>query len=451
MNLCFINIILCHLLCDNMLYELAEEAKREVSKYSDDYEIFLDSSELLQLDSQKTDLNFAKEEINLGIGVRVIKDGKVGFAFTSDMGEIAKTCENAYLNSKLNSADENFSFAEVEKLPKINGTFDKKFRDLDLDELTDSLKSILNCIEDNGCQTTSGGFSAAEGEVLIVNSNGVEAYDKSTGFALGVSINALKDGDLATAYDSTSSCLYDLDGIKLAEDLCDLAKSSLGGQHIETADKDVILDYHAVTGLLSTFMSGFSSENVQRGRSRLAGKIGDKIVTEGLSIFDDGTYDGGLNSGVTDDEGTASRRTTLVQDGVLKGYLYDIYNANKDGVKSTSNGFRGSYAGTPSVSGSNIIFDFKEHALESEINDAFLVTDVLGAHTANPITGDFSVEASNSFLIEKGDKKPIKKAMISGNIYDLLGDAVAVGDEVKQRGSFIVPKLLLHDVRVVGN
>ena len=89
--------------------------------------------------------------------------------------------------------------------------------------------------------------------------------------------------------------------------------------------------------------------------------------------------------------------------------------------------------------------------MEDEINDAFLVTDVLGAHTANPITGDFSVEASNSFLIDKGVKKPIKKAMISGNIYDLLSDAVAVGEETKQRGSFIVPKLLLHDVRVVGN
>ena len=438
-------------MCDNMLYELAEEAKREISKYSDDYEIYLENSELLQLDSQKTDLNFAKEEISLGIGIRVIKDGAVGFAFTSDMGEIAKTCENAYLNSKLNSKDENFSFSEVEKLPKVNGTFDKKFREIDLDELTSSLKSVLNCIEDNGCQTTSGGFSAAEGEVLIVNSNGVEAYDKSTGFALGVSINAIKEGDLATAYDSVSSCLYDLDGIKLAEDLCELAKSSLGGEHVETSDKDVILDYHAVTGLLSTFMSGFSADNVQRGRSRLAGKIGEKIVTENLSIFDDGTVEGGLNSGVTDDEGTASRRTSLVEDGVLKGYLYDIYTANKDGVKSTSNGFRGSYAGTPSVSGSNIIFDFKDRVLEEEISDAFLVTDVLGAHTANPITGDFSVEASNSFLISNGEKKPIKKAMISGNIYDLLGDAVAVGDEVKQRGSFIIPKLLLHDLRVVGN
>ena len=430
---------------------MAEEAKREISKYSDDYEIYLENSELLQLDSQKTDLNFAKEEISLGIGIRVIKDGAVGFAFTSDMSEIAKTCENAYLNSKLNSKDENFSFAEVEKLPNIKGTFDKKYKELDLDELTSSLKSVLSCIEDNGCQTTSGGFSAAEGEVLIVNSNGVEAYDKSTGFALGVSINALKDGDLATAYDSVSSCLYDLDGIKLADDLCDLAKSSLGGEHIETSNKDVVLDYHAVTGLLSTFMSGFSADNVQRGRSRLVDKIGEKIVTENLSIFDDGTVEGGLNSGVTDDEGTASRRTSLVEDGVLKGYLYDIYTANKDGVKSTSNGFRGSYVGTPSVSGSNIIFDFKDRVLEEEINDAFLVTDILGAHTANPITGDFSVEASNSFLLNNGDRKPIKKAMISGNIYDLLGDAMAVGDEIKQRGSFIVPRLLLHDVRVIGN
>lgn len=434
-----------------MLFELADEAKREISKYCDDYEIYLENTELLQLDSQKTDLNFAKEDISLGIGIRVIKDGSVGFAFTSDMDEIAKTCENAYLNSKLNSKDENFSFAEVEKLPNIKGTFDKKFRNLDLDELTGSLKDVLNCIDDNGCQTTSGGFSAAEGEVLIVNSNGVESYDKSTGFALGVSINAVKDGDLATAYDSVSSCVYDLDGIKLAEDLCNLAKSSLGGEHIETTNKDVILDYHAVTGLLSTFMSGFSADNIQRGRSRLAGKIGENIVTENLSIFDDGTIEGGLNSAVCDDEGTASKRTTLVEDGVLKAYLYDIYTANKDGVKSSSNGFRGSFAGTPSVSGSNILFDFKNNLKLDEINDAFIATDLLGAHTANPITGDFSVEASNSFLLKNGEKKPIKKAMISGNIYDLLGDAVAVGDEIKQRGSFIVPKILLRNVRVVGN
>ena len=167
-------------MCDNMLYELAEEAKREISKYSDNYEIYLENTELLQLDSQKTDLNFAKEDISLGIGIRVIKDGSVGFAFTSDMGEIAKTCENAYLNSKLNSKDENFSFAQMEKLPKITGTFDKKFQEIDLNELTSSLKAVLNCIEDNGCQTTSGGFSAAEGEEALRLSS--EEVEKVGGF-----------------------------------------------------------------------------------------------------------------------------------------------------------------------------------------------------------------------------------------------------------------------------
>ena len=82
-----------------MLYEYAEEAKREISKYSDEYEIYLDNIELLQLDSQKTDLNFAKEEINLGIGVRVIKDGSVGFAFTSDMRFNKYIKKKNYLNN----------------------------------------------------------------------------------------------------------------------------------------------------------------------------------------------------------------------------------------------------------------------------------------------------------------------------------------------------------------
>lgn len=434
-----------------MLYEYAEEAKKEISKYSDDFEIYLEQSDLLQLDSQKTDLNFAKEEYNIGLGIRIIKDGAVGFAYTSDMNEIAKVAEDAYNNSKLNAVDENFSFAHVEKLPKVKGIFDKKFRQLDLSELTDNLKAVLNCVEDNGCQPTSGGFSAGEGETLIVNSNGVEAFDKSTGFAIGVSINAVDGNELTTAYDSISSCNYDFDGIKLAEDVCNLAKSSLGGKHIETSDRDVVLDYHAAASLLSTFLSGFNADNVQRGRSRLAGQIGEKIITENLSIYDDATIEAGLNSAVADDEGTASKRTVLVEDGILKGYLYDIYTANKDDVLSTSNGYRGSYAGTPSVSSSNLLFDFKENCEIEDINDGFLVTDVLGAHTANPITGDFSVEASNSFLLNNGDKKPIKKAMISGNIYDLLNSAEAVGSEIKQRGSFIIPKVLFKNLRVVGN
>ncbi|MDO5850388.1 MAG: TldD/PmbA family protein [Methanobacteriaceae archaeon] len=452
-----------------MLFELAEKAQKEVSKYCDDYEIYIDKLDLLQLDTQKSDLNFAKEENTLGLGIRVIKDGKIGFAFTSDMDKIDKTAKTAFENSKLNEKDENFAFALEEKLPKIDGCFDKKFRDLELEEITSSMKDFLAIVEDEGCQATSGGFSAAEGETLIINSNGVSAYDKSTGFGLGISVNAEANGEISTAYDSVSSCLFDLDSDKLALDVCKLAKNSLNGENIETADMDVIFDYHAAVGLLSTFLSGFSADSVQRGRSILADKIGQEIVSQNLSIYDDGTYKGGLNSGVSDGEGTASKRTTLVENGVLKNFLYDIYTANKanslnntpvdanncdidiDVIKSTANGFRSSYSGTPSVSSSNIIFDFKEKSQITDIKNGFIATDVLGAHTANPFSGDFSVEVNNGFKIINGEiGKGVKKAMISGNIYEILSDCEAIG-EIKQRGSFIIPKLLVHNLRVIGN
>lgn len=442
-----------------MLFELAEQAKKEVSKYCDNYEIYVDKLELLQLDSQKSDLNFAKEEDTLGLGIRVINDGKVGFAFTSDMDKIPRIAEMAFENSKLNEKDENFAFAEEEKLPKIENTFDKRFKELELEELTSSMKDFLAIVDDEGCKATSGGFSAAEGENLILNSNGVSAYDKSTGFAIGISVNAESNGEISTSYDSVSSCLYDLDSDKLALDVCKLAKDSLNGEFIETADMDVIFDYHAATGLLSTFLSGFSADSVQRGRSLLADKLGEIIVSDKLSIYDDGTYAGGLNSGVCDGEGTASKRTTLVENGVLKNFLYDIYTANKansldseNSIKSTSNGFRSSYAGTPSVSASNVIFDFKEKSEVDEIKNGFIATDVLGAHTANQFSGDFSVEVNNGFKITDGEvTKPVKKAMISGNIYSLLSNCEAIGDETKQRGSFILPKILVHDLRVIGN
>lgn len=435
-----------------MLYELAEIAKKEIAKYSDDYEVYLENTNVLQLDAQKSDLNFAKNEASLGLGIRVIKDGKIGFAYTSDMDKISETAEKAVSNSKLNSVDENFGFAEVEDLPKIKGTFDKKFQDLELDELTETMKSVLATVSENGCEATSGGFSSAEGETLIINSNGVSAYDKSTGFGIGVSINAEKDGELATAYDSDSSCMYNLDGVKVAENVCELAINSLGSKHIETDDKEVVLDYHGAVGLLSTFLSGFNADNVQRGRSILGNKLNEKILSENLSIYDDGTYEGGLGSGVCDGEGTASKRTNLVENGILKSFIYDIYTANKGGVSSTANGFRGSFGGTPSVGSSNIIFDFKERTDISEIKNGFFATDVLGAHTANPISGDFSVEANNAFLIENGEiTTPVKKAMISGNIYEVLANCEAVGKETKQKASFVLPRILLHDLRVVGN
>lgn len=434
-----------------MLYDEAKDIELEVAKIAEEYEIYVSQSNEIELDSKKDELNFAKDEISKGVGIRVIKDHKIGFAYTSDLSKIKKTTKQALLNTKLNKVDEDFSFAMPEKSVKVNGIYDEKIDDLNQDEYIEFLKNIIQNAEQTDCEVTSAGFSATKGENVILNSNGVSQYNKGTLFAAGLSVKVTKGEDISTSYDSIMSRQFDSNGEELSHDVCKKALDSLGGTQIETDDYDVILDYHAATGLLSTFISAFSGENVLRGRSILKGKQGEQITTENLSIINDSTLDEGLLSCRCDSEGTISKKTNLVQNGYLESFLYDIYSAKKSNEESTSNGYRGGFSDTPSVSPSNLIFDFKDPVDICDIQKGVFVSSVLGAHTANPITGDFSVEASNVFKIEKGQiTSPVKKAMISGNIFELLRTAQKIDSAKKQYGPYIIPQILVHQLRVIG-
>ena len=434
-----------------MIYEIADKAQKAVKNSCDAYEIYIEESKSIELDSRKEELNFAKEEIDCGVGIRVIKDNKVGFAFTSDMNKIEEAAMQSIENTKLNKVDENYAFAEVEKVPEIKKVYDKKFNDLSLDESIEFLKNTIDTTIDQGCDITGSGFSASEGRSLIINSNGVSIEDEGTGFGIGLSVTIQKDGQIATAYNSQSSRFFDLDGEKLAIEVCNLAKSSLDTKPIDTNDYDVVLDYYAATGLLQIFISAFNGENVMRGRSILKDKMGMEIANPNLTIVDNPLLENGMCTSKCDGEGSVSEKTELVKDGVLNSFIYDIYTANKQGVKTTSNGLRGSYLTTPMISPTNVEFKFDEMKDLSEIDKGVLTTSVLGAHTANPISGDFSVEASNAFKIENGElTDPINKAMISGNIFEIMKKVEGLKSEIKQYGQFIIPKLLVHDLRVVG-
>lgn len=434
-----------------MIYEIAETAQNEVKSICDSYEIYVDESRSIELDSRKEELNFAKEEIDCGVGIRVIKSNKIGFAFTSDLTKIAETARQAVENTKLNKIDENYAFSEVEKVKDVKKVYDNKFRDLSLDESVEFLRNVISTASDSGCEVTGSGFSASEGRSLLLNSNGVSIEDVGTGFGIGLSVTIQNEGEIATAYNSESSRFFDIDGEKLANEVCDLAKSSLNTKPVETNDYDVVLDYYAATGLLQTFLSAFNGENVSRGRSILRDKLNTQIVNPSLTITDNPLLEKGMYTSKCDGEGTVSRKTDLISKGVLNSFLYDIYTANKEGYETTSNGLRGSYLSTPMISPTNLEFKFSELKDISEISKGVLTTSVLGAHTANPISGDFSVEASNAFKIENGElSDPINKAMISGNIFEIMKNVEGINSEIKQYGSFIIPKLLVHDLRVVG-
>lgn len=434
-----------------MIYEIAQDVEKTLKNKCDAYEIYIDETKAIELDSLKDELNFAKEEIELGLSIRVIKDNKQGFAFTSNMNNLSETALKAIENAKLTKMDENYAFAEVEKVRDVKKVYDTKFDDLNVDESVKFLKDTIDVAKDSGCEVTGAGFSASGGRSLIVNSNGVSIENEGTGFGLSLSVIMQNDGQIATAYNSQTSRFFDMNGEKLANEVCDLAKRSLDTKPVETGDYDVVLDYYAAVGLLQTFINAFDGENVRRGRSILNGKLGEEIANPALSITDNPLLEKGMYTSKCDDEGSVSQKTELIKDGKLNSFIYDIYTANCEGIKTTSNGLRGSYLTTPMISPTNLEFEFSEMKDLSEIDNGVLTTSVLGAHTANPISGDFSVEASNAFKIKNGELiEPINKAMVSGNIFEIMKSVEGLKSEIKQYGSYIIPKLLVHNLRVVG-
>ncbi|MDV0446550.1 Metalloprotease PmbA [Methanosarcinaceae archaeon Ag5] len=201
----------------------------------------------------------------------------------------------------------------------------------------------------------------------------------------------------------------------------------------------------------NTFALSIDADNVQKERSGLAGKLNEKIGTDDLSIIDDGTLAGGFASSPFDDEGTPTRRTNVIENGYLKSYLYDSYTAGKDNVKSTGNGYRNSYSSIPSVDISNLVVKYPQGDVVGDTKRGIYVHTVIGAHTANEISGDFSVEGRNAYWVEDGEiKAPIKSVMISGNIYDMLSKIDGAGPVIRKVGNIVTPAIRISEMSVTG-
>lgn len=433
------------------MIHLAEEILDLALKSSHDAEVYIEKEKNIDIDIQNNEVKYAKEEYTYGIGIRVIIDGKMGFSYTSNTDKVKETIKNAIFNAKSNIEDQNFDFAEKSSYSPVKGVYDKTIESMAVEDSIEFAKTMIGVAEEEKCEPTSGGFQAGCLQNLILNSNGLECEDKLSSFSGFIALNAEENGSLSTAYEGESSRSFDINPEWIAYKASDIAKRSLNGKTIETKDMQVVLDHRAASGLLGSFINAFNADNVQRGRSVYAEQMDKQVISESLTIYDDGTYEGGLNSSLSDGEGTKSQKTILIKDGILKNFIYDIYTSKKGNTKSTGNGMRSNFADMPAVGPSNLIVEFNNLMDVSDIKEGIIVTDVLGAHTANPISGDFSVEANNAFKIDNGEVgEGVKKAMISGNIYKIMKNASGIG-QIRQMGPFIIPRILASKLRVVGS
>ncbi len=392
-------------------------------------DILLSKSESTSADLDGDSLDSVEENKDFGIGVRVLKDKKVGFAYSSEESEkvIFKAMENLV-------PDEYTDFPNPENnYPNPDGVYCKDVLNIDEKELIDDLIIMKSILVENNITITGGGIAKSYEYSRIINSKGLDVEEEFTYYS--ASISGIKDGE--TAHDHlTKTCKFDVENIvDNVKEFLTLAKS------IKTEyEGNIVLAPRALNSLLGyTLIPSFNAENIQRNRSVLAGKIGEMIFGENLTIVDDGTLDNAVYSAKVDGEGTPTKRTVLVDNGVLENYLYDIKRANIEGKESTGNGMR-AYNSLPSVSVSNFIIEPVEKI--DNLDEYLYINGLIGCHTSNPITGDFSVEIVNSYIVKNGEKIPVKKGMLSGNMFETLKSATPLNN-VEQRGKLVSPPLLI--------
>jgi PmbA protein len=228
----------------------------------------------------------------------------------------------------------------------------------------------------------------------------------------------------------------------------------LGARSIDTVRCNVLLENIVVCELLEVLANSFLLDNIEKGKSMLKGKIGNKIASNSVNIWDNGLLPKGWATAPFDAEGTPTQETALVIDGICQGHLSDVYWGRRTGAGTTGNAVRSSYMNLPTIGITNIYMEGKGPKLEDLISDmgnGLFVTELLGVHTANPVTGDFSLGAAG-FMVEGGEVSyPVRGMAISGNLGDLLLKVEKVGGDLRFIGSVGAPSIVLRDIEVSGS
>ena len=203
--------------------------------------------------------------------------------------------------------------------------------------------------------------------------------------------------------------------------------------------------------MLEHIFEGVNGDSVYRGASFLAGKLGEQIAGSNVTIIDDGTMVGGFGTAPFDGEGIPTRRTVVIENGILKSYLLNTYTAKKLKLETTANASRG-LAGTPGISPGNYFLQpgtKTPQQIISEIKDGLYVTEFLG-HGANLVTGDYSRGASGLWIVNGELAYPVEEITVAGNLKEMFKNISEIGTDLEFRGSVAAPTIRIDGLTVGG-
>ncbi len=411
-----------------------DKAEQYLNSHADEWELFFSRSHTKSSSIEKGKIKNISQSSDENFAVRVIVDGKVGFASTSSSSKLVDACEHAIELSRISG--ENLKDLPLGKSNNVEGIYDKRVAEVDSSWIQEAVESMVNACEVNPAQ---GKVEVSEKEIGIINSSGTDLNGKGTG--CGAFLEAVVED--SSGFEMGQSRQLDVDFAEVGRTASELASSSLKAEKIGKVTTDVVLSPVAVSQLLFfTLFPAFSAENIAKGRSLLAGRTGEDFGD--FTLIDDGTLPYGLMTASFDDEGIDSQKKVIFDEGTFTNIISDFRYSQVLDVEPTGNGFREG-ASYPATSPSNIVLDFKDKSNNVK-EDAFVVNSFIGAHTSNPVSGDFSLECQNSFFQER----PVRSAMLYGNIYELLTKITALGKGVRQVDNMVTPSVRFSDLVISG-
>lgn len=403
-----------------------------------------------------------EESGSKAIGVRVFFGKRAASTYSSDFSRegLDRMVKSALQLAKITSEDPNAGIPEASDLGAIPDDLDLYHPDVyslpgeqRIDYARRAEKTALDY--DPRIKNSDGGsFDAATGHKVLANSHGfVGEYRRSYCSVAAVPIAQADDGAMQRDY--WFSVARNLSRLESPEHVGKIAAQRtlrrLGARKVKTAQVPVVFDPLVAASVLEHIFEGVNGDSVYRGASFLAGKLGQKIAGDNVNVIDDGTIPGGFGTSPFDGEGVPTRRTVVIQSGVLTSYLLNTYTAKKLGSQTTGNASRG-LAGTPGIGPGNYFLQpgvKTPQEIIRGIPEGLYVTEFLG-HGVNLVTGDYSRGASGIWISGGELAYPVEEITVAGNLKELFFNISEIANDLEFRGAVAAPTTRIDGLTVGG-
>ncbi len=463
---------------DDVMESLDQALKFLQRKSLDGYEIYFNQSSHFDIESKDGKIETLQASHYLGMAFRILNHQRMGFSYTTLLNpspsarqnfssELDRVIEDAIGSAGATSADPCFDFAPVLKtpppqLPIFDETLERISEKTKIEKAKDLEEATKAVDSERIKKVRKASYQEVLSRTTLINSNGLQFSYDHTLASVSVTAVAEESGESEVGWDFEVSHFFnDLDAEKVGRSAGGKALESLGGKRIPTGVYPVLLRNHVASEFLSLLAHSFLADQVQKGKSPLKGKRGERFFSPLLTIVDDGLYPKGISTAPIDGEGMPNQQTSLVAQGELTGYLYDRYWAGRENpsssesqVISTGNSRRHGIKSPPGVGISNFFIepgDLDLPKLMGNLSKGIVVEEVMGLHTVDPISGDFSLGCSGDW-VDRGEKvHPVKSIAIAGNLFELFRKVIGVGEDLRFFGGIGSPSLLVKELLISGN